>query len=334
MSAAAPPASLPVITRHGDSGRGMTKKERRNWIVALFVAFVLGFLLAWYLLRQHAHQSGCPARSDNGPPVSMSGSGTGHGAPGAGSPVKLGSPDSGTADRTGNSRTTTAEGGGGAQGAGKGGDGALEGGDPWQAHGSDQKFDGKSDARGNAPAGGEDADGDLTGMASGEGKKLPPSQQTPVARPEGPGTLYQENGGKLDTGSPGAAAHPGESVATADTVVAKDLRYDTSELPRYPNAVTSLASGTALPKGAPTPDPNLSVSAIVTTDDPQTVAAWYHTQLPSDWTEMNLGALTVFWPPDRKADPRTVWIVLDDKTKKTAALLWKSKEKPAQGVAP
>jgi len=38
MSAAALPQS---------PGGGMTKTERRNWIVALIVAFVLGFLLAW-----------------------------------------------------------------------------------------------------------------------------------------------------------------------------------------------------------------------------------------------------------------------------------------------
>jgi hypothetical protein len=109
-------------------------------------------------------------------------------------------------------------------------------------------------------------------------------------------------------------------------LVAKDLRYDRSELPRYPNAVTQSASGTPLRGGGRPPDPNLSVSTIMTTDDLPTVAAWYHDHLPADWTEQNLGQMVMFWPPDRKADPRTVWLVVDPKTGQTGAVLWKPKK--------
>ena len=310
------------------AGNGMTKNERRNWFMGLLIAFVLGFLLAWYLLGHQIQRLGCPRPSDQGPPLSMAGSGSGHGAPGRGSPQKLGSPGEGTADHNGNSRTTVAEGGGGAQGRGGGGDGNLKGGEQWQAHGKDQSFDGKSGPSDKSPVGGGDADGEAKDGTGGEGTKSPPQEARTGRPPDGTGPLYKESGGAADTGKPGAAGSSVSGVAS-NIVVAPDLRYDTSELPRYPNAVTQMESGTALPKGAPAADPNMSVSAILTSDDPQTVAAWYHEQLPKNWTEVNLGGLTIFWPPDRKADPRTVWIVLDDKTSKTAALLWKPKQKPA-----
>jgi hypothetical protein len=65
----------------------------------------------------------------------------------------------------------------------------------------------------------------------------------------------------------------------------------------------------------------------MTKDDLPTVAAWYHDHLPSDWSEQNLGQMAMFWPPDRKADPRTVWLVVDPKTGQTGAILWKAKSK-------
>jgi hypothetical protein len=34
----------------------------------------------------------------------------------------------------------------------------------------------------------------------------------------------------------------------------------------------------------------------------------------------------MFWPPDRKADPRSVWILVDPKTNQTGAILWKPKQ--------
>ena len=73
-------------------------------------------------------------------------------------------------------------------------------------------------------------------------------------------------------------------------------------------------------------DPNLSVSTILTTDDLPKVAAWYHDHLPG-WSEQNLGQMAMFWPPDRKADPRTLWLVVDPKTGQTGAILWKPSKK-------
>jgi len=305
----------------------MTKTERRNWIVALIVAFVLGFLLAWYLLRQQQHQAGCPRRADDGAPVAMNGASQGHGAPGAGSPTKLGAPGSGTAERKGGGSTTVLEGGGGAGGSGGGGDGDLQGGHPWEAHGKDQKFDGSSHGSDDKLDGGGTARGDIDGKGAGEGRQTPP-QEARTARSEGPGTLYKEPGGPGGTGGTPDKAQPEAGVAAPDGVTASDFRYDKSALPRYPNGVTAVESGTALPAGAQQ-DPNTSISAFLTTDDPQTVAAWYQAHLPQDWKEVNLGALNMFWPPDRKADPRTVWILLDDKTHKTATLLWKAKKNAA-----
>ena len=51
-----------------------------------------------------------------------------------------------------------------------------------------------------------------------------------------------------------------------------------------------------------------------------------HDHLPANWSQVNLGQLTMFWPPDRKADTRTVWVIVDPKTSQTAALLWKGKK--------
>jgi hypothetical protein len=36
--------------------------------------------------------------------------------------------------------------------------------------------------------------------------------------------------------------------------------------------------------------------------------------------------VTMIWPPDRKADPRSVWILVDPKTNQTGAILWKPKQ--------
>ncbi|HKS91330.1 MAG TPA: hypothetical protein VJQ83_05325 [Tepidiformaceae bacterium] len=306
----------------------MTRKERHRWFMALIVAFALGFLLACYLLPHQVLRASCPRPDDHGPLLSMNGSTSGHGSEGRGSPEKIGSPGEGTGHHTGRPNAAPVEGGGGARGSGGGGDGDLGGGKQWQAHGEEQTFDGKSGPSDKAPVGDGDGSGEAKDGTGGEATQSP-SQQARATRTDGPGSLHKESGGAVDTGTLPPAAGSSMSSPAANVVVAPDLRYDTSDLPRYPNAVTKVGSGTALPKGAPAADPNMSVSAILTSDDPQAVAAWYHAHLPQDWTQMNLGGLTVFWPPDRKADPRTVWIILDDKTNQTAALLWKPKKKPA-----
>jgi len=312
------------------AGGGMTRKERRTWIIALIVAFVLGFLLAWYLL--HKHPPGCtkPAASQEAGQQAAHGTSAGHGAPERGSPVHLGSPGSGTADRKGSSEQTPAEGGGGAAGKGAGGDGDLGGGHPWQAHGEDETFSGKSGAGADKPADGGDAAGDAPDGAGKDDTVVPPSQGKPPVQTTTAGTVPHGPGGAVDTGvAPPPLDLPNVNTPGSKAVQALDFRYDSSQLPRYANAVTKVGSGTGLLPGTTTPDPNGSVSEIQTTDPPQTVAAWYQEHLPANWSEVNVGQLIMFWPPDRKTDPRTVWILVDPKSSQTAALLWKSRPQAA-----
>ena len=311
-------------------GNGMSRHERRRWLVALIIAFVLGFLLAWYLL--HRQPPGCPktAATEGGEQQRSHGSSGSPGAPEKGSPVHLGAPGSGTSDRKGSSEQTPADGGGGAAGKGAGGDGDLAGGHPWEAHGDDETFSGKSGAGADKPADGGDASGDAPDGAGKDGTVLPPSQGKPPVQAMTAGTVPHGPGGAGDTGvAPPAVDLPNVNTPGSNAVQALDFRYDSSGLPRYANAVTKVGSGTGLLPGTKTPDPNGSVSEILTTDPPQTVAAWYHEHLPANWSEVNIGQLIMFWPPDRKTDPRTVWILVDPKTSQTAAVLWKSRPQPA-----
>lgn len=324
-------ASTPADSA-GRPGRetGTTPNERRRWLAALIVAFALGFLLAWYLLRQPQPQPQlqphCARSPQDGSPPVATGSGRGDGAPGRGSSVKLGSADTGVADHKGSGLDSPAEGGGPAAGGGKPGEGSLRGGQAWQAQGDDQNAHGRSSAANPAVVGGQDARGEAPDGGGGEGQKTLP-QQAAAGPSAGPARLYPEAGDTESSGAAKAAAAPAVSGAGDHVAVATDLRFDKSELPRYPNGVAGVASGTTLPPGARAPSPNVSVSAILTTDDPGTVASWYQAHLPPDWSEMNLGGLAMFWPPNRNADPRSVWIVLDEKTGRTAALLWKPKQR-------
>ncbi len=305
----------------------MSRRERRRWIVALIIAFVLGFLLAWYQL--HQQPPGCTKRAatqEGGQQASHGSSGS-RGAPDKGSPVHLGAPDSGTSDRKGSSSTSPAEGGGGGGGKGAGGDGDLGGGHKWQAHGDDETFSGKSGSSADKAADGSDATGDAPDGSGKDDKLAPPAHGKPPEQQMGTGLVPQGPGGEGTTGvAPPPLDLPNVTKPGSDGVRALDFRYDSSGLPRYANAVTKVGSGTGLLPGTKTADPNASVSEILTTDPPQTVAAWYHERLPANWSEVNVGQLIMFWPPDRKADPRTVWIIVDPKTSQTAAVLWKTKK--------
>ena len=309
------------------AANGMSRRERRRWIVALIIAFVLGFLLAWYQL--HQQPPGCTKRAatqEGGQQASHGSSGS-RGAPDKGSPVHLGAPDSGTSDRKGSSSTSPAEGGGGGGGKGAGGDGDLGGGHKWQAHGDDETFSGKSGSSADKAADGSDATGDAPDGSGKDDKLAPPAQGKPPEQQMGTGLVPQGPGGEGTTGvAPPPLDLPNVTKPGSDGVRALDFRYDSSGLPRYANAVTKVGSGTGLLPGTKTADPNASVSEILTTDPPQTVAAWYHERLPANWSEVNVGQLIMFWPPDRKADPRTVWIIVDPKTSQTAAVLWKTKK--------
>ncbi len=303
-----------------------TTTSRRRWIAALIVAFVLGFILAWLLLRQTQLQPNCARSPQDGgpPPPAASGRGRGEGAPGPGSPTKLGSGGSGESNRRGGGPDSAAEGGGGAAAAGAPGDGSLGTGQQWQARGEDHDAHGSSSAPDTAAGAGRDPRGEAPDGRGGEDQKNLPNQAQGGA-PGAPGAFTAESGDVESSAASKAAAVAADSNTRDHAAVARDLRYDASQLPRYPNAVSGLASGAPLPPGALAPSPNVSVSTILTTDDPGTVAAWYRAHLPPDWSQTRLGGLAMFWPPDRNADPRSVWIVLDEKTGRTAALLWKPK---------
>jgi hypothetical protein len=319
-------ASTPALPESPavSAGSGITRKERRNWLVAMIVAFVLGFLLAWYLL--HKGPPRCPNPADVAGRQAAQGDSGGHGAPVRGSPVHLGAPDSGTADRKGSGDPTNANGGGGAAGKGAGGDGDLGGGHPWQTHGGDESHGVGSSIVADKSPDGSDATGEGPDGGGPDGKQSPPAQAQKGAQPMTAGPVPHGSGGSADIGAAPTGSQPDTTPPGSDAVVARDFRYDKSDLPRYPNAVTKVGSGTSLPQGSPTPNPDVSVSEILSTDGPQTVAAWYHEHLPPNWNRMNLGELTMFWPPDRKADPRSVWILVDPKSNQTAAILWKPKQ--------
>jgi hypothetical protein len=309
------------------TGSGMDRRVRRRWIIALVVAFALGFLLAWYLLHRNAPPNCAQSLADNGAPQAAKGNSGSHGAPGKGSAVKLGAPGDGDSSRRPSNGTTTADGGGGAAGKGGPGDGDLGHGTPWRAKGDAPDANGSSNSAGTADTGDPDASGDLRGSGGGDAKIAPPQElhgalpQLGTGSPPPLGSGTAAEGEAAPTPAPGSTGTP-----VPDPLVAKDLRYDKSELPRYPNAVTQSASATPLLNGPKPADPNLSVSTILTTDDLPKVAAWYHDHLPG-WSEQNLGQMAMFWPPDRKADPRTLWLVVDPKTGQTGAILWKPSKK-------
>ena len=307
-------------------GRDVSRRERRRWLVALAVAFVLGWLLAFFPM--HVSPRACAgSQGSDGAQQAAKGNAGAPSAPDKGSGVKVGAPGGGDSSRRPSNGTTTADGGGGAGSQGGPGDGDLGHGTPWQAKGDAPDASGSSNAQGKSDGGDSGGSGSIGDGRSGDprtslpeelrGQQPPPGSEPP--RPAGDATLD-------GPAAPARAIPATAGAAMPDALVAKDLRYDKSELPRYPNAVTQSASGTPALSGPRPADPNLSVSAIMTKDDLATVAAWYHEQLPG-WTEQNLGQMAMFWPPDRKTDPRTVWLVVDPKTGQTGALLWKPKKK-------
>jgi hypothetical protein len=302
------------------------RRERRRWLVALVVAFVLGWLLAWFAMQATAR--GC-ARSpaDDGAQQAGRGNVGTHGAPDKGSGVKLNAGIDGDSRRRPPGGTTTADGGGAAGGKGGPGDGDLGRGTPWQAKGDAPDANGSSNSPGEADAGDSAGSGSLGNGRSENATPL--SMGEPQGQGPQPGTGPPPSAGGTPVDDQAAPADPGTASAgnaLPDSRGARDLRYDKSELPRYPNAVTQTASVTPALNGPKPADPNLSVSAIITRDDLPTVAAWYHEHLPG-WTEQSLGQMAMFWPPDRKTDPRTVWLVVDSKSGQTEALLWKPRVK-------
>jgi len=270
------------------------RKRTFAWILAVIVAFILGFLLACWLMRRHpVAPPMCPhpAASTAATQPANKGSAAMHGggAPGAGSPIKLGAKGGGDGSVSGNAAQMIGDGAGIPPGGGGKGDGELQGGGA-NSGGGDTVANGKS---GKASGGSGDADLDAGG---GDGKMSPGDDQS---QPRPASSATPSNGVQRVTASPGGALQLGppdsdlgidSSRPAGKVVAALDYRYDKSGLPHYPNAV-KVASGTDAAAAAEAAGPaskNFSVTEILTDDTPDAVASWYHAHLPAGWNELSM----------------------------------------------
>ena len=71
---------------------------------------------------------------------------------------------------------------------------------------------------------------------------------------------------------------------------ARDFSYDKTGLPRYPDAVVSVASSISYGPDGRT-DRYTTGAAIVTSSSFDTVVAWYQKQLPAGWHDQTVGDL-------------------------------------------
>jgi len=180
------------------------KDNRRKWIAAVIIAFILGFLLGWFLHK-------CPVKDKN--PMDL-GSGTANvnGAPSPGG---------------GGSRVQVSGGGAGAGGGGGGG----QGGD----------INGSGNPNGG-PADGDDKNkaGDAPDGKPGDAKHTPtPPANTPPVAGE---ILTQMASGKSGNGDQKLPPTT-DSLARVGVLSAPDFSYDSTGLPRYASGVQSVASG-------------------------------------------------------------------------------------------
>src|SRR5579862_5003295 len=107
-------SATPTIQTGAPSGPGsdMSRRERRRWLAALVVAFVLGWLLAWFPM--HVGPRACAGSHDSdGAQQAAKGNAGAPSAPDKGSGVKVGAPGGGDSSRRPSNGTTTADGGGG-----------------------------------------------------------------------------------------------------------------------------------------------------------------------------------------------------------------------------
>jgi hypothetical protein len=91
----------------------------------------------------------------------------------------------------------------------------------------------------------------------------------------------------------GPAVDPGRPQTEGNTLAAPDFRYDKTGLPRYPDAVSAVASAYSYGPGGQQDVKGSSV-AIVTASSFDTTVDWYVKNLPAGWhaqTVGNFGAL-------------------------------------------
>jgi len=266
-----------------------TLKRDLVWLIALVLAFLLGYLIA-LLMRPPLTAPVCPSTTSTSPSAGGAGGGGsgggGGGKPGApGSPVQLGAKGGGNGSVVGAGGTVN---GGGAPtkvGGGGSGNGDLSGGGNVSASGStvsdggDAKLAGSGgDADLSSGGGGKlklPTDPDRTATDADKAKPIAGNGAVPPGGEAGDEALDDMPDMKLPPGQPGSRM-----------LAARDFRYDRSNLPHYAGGVDKIASAMAIPPGGTVADGNTTVAEIVTNDAPEAVAAWYRTQLPQDKWQM------------------------------------------------
>ncbi|MEO7050437.1 MAG: hypothetical protein ABI128_02115, partial [Rhodanobacter sp.] len=266
------------------------RKPTIAWLIAVLTAFILGFLLAWWLLHQHAFtKPACPQPDRPASTAAEEGGGgamQGGAAPGEGAPATPPGGGEGTVDLPPSSGSLESSGAPPPPGAG-GDKGNVQG-----SLGGGSGSAGSTTASG--PPGGNNDGGDIDvgggkGKLAADGDESAPASAASVAAGPGSGTLPDSRGTlPLVPGDQDSATDDSNHEGTP--VVAADYRYDKSGLPHYPNAL-KVASGTDAATAAAAAGPNtknFSVTEIVTDDEPEVVAAWYHDHVPPGWNELQM----------------------------------------------
>lgn len=282
--------------------------HRKRWIAGLIVAFIVGFLLAWFLKK--CPQPGAGGGGGGGGSVS----GGGGGPASKGSPVKLG-------------QGSGPPGGGG----GGGGAGSIRG-------GGNPPGDGSGDAdlpSGTSPSGKPNQGDDPPGL---EG--TPPDVTGAL--------MKQLNGGDMSYGGKVNDSTPPDAPPPGPVLTAKDFSYDSTGLPRYSSGVQGVASGVATDTVHHKKSTlaaivtNDSFDSVVTWYKGQVPAGWSAQSMgdigavskalspqsimgmlsgasngkPTDTAAINAAmagngdrSVAIFNPPNQTADPRSIMIV-------------------------
>lgn len=239
------------------STQTLVRKRNDGWLAAIVIAFILGFLLAWWLLRQPpAAKPVCPQSSQpataSAARTAQNGGGGEHGAPGKGSPAELNGGGKGPASVAGNSAPADS-GAGEPADAGGNGSGKVSGGGSYDVSGK-LRADGTP---GNA--GGGDAASDTPSGGGGNGDlKLPPAHGSADGDLAVKATPGNERGndpggnGQMDGGGAGAPPQ-GDTQSQSPSTAA-------SVAPVAGNAPVTRDRGGELQLGPPMDDSGLGTS--------------------------------------------------------------------------
>jgi hypothetical protein len=226
------------------------EEQWKRKLLAVLLAFIMGFLLAWFLHK--CPQPGGGGGGGGGAAGGGGGGGGGHGS--TGSPTKLG------------------------QGSGKPGDfdgGAAAGGN--FKGGGGGGGDGHGDA--DLPSGPPAPDGGTPGTAPDQ----PPANGS--AKDFAGNLVMKSAEGKMSTGKSTLDTMPA-GPPPANLLSAHDFTYDSTGLPRYASGVTQVASGLSTDTVR---HKKSTMAAIVTTDSFDQTVNWYKGQVPAGWHNSVIG---------------------------------------------